>query len=157
MPRRNPDATGILEEKMLKFIAAWQGNATAAARAAGYRNPQVEGCKLMKKPVIRNEIRRKQKAMSEESGKRLGAQLKFDRSQVLNRLWEISSIPPGKTNNNLFAQVKAAEALASVFDAELKQIAEILPHLHGKTPEELLYWVRHGQFPSGPGDLQGEL
>jgi hypothetical protein len=35
MPRRNPDAIGILEEKMLKFIAAWQGNATAAAQAAG--------------------------------------------------------------------------------------------------------------------------
>jgi hypothetical protein len=34
---------------MLKLIAAWQGNAAVAARAAGYRKPQVEDCTLMKK------------------------------------------------------------------------------------------------------------
>ncbi|HEV3317054.1 MAG TPA: hypothetical protein VG488_08805 [Candidatus Angelobacter sp.] len=44
MPQPSPGASGALTEKKLKFIEAWQGNATAAARAAGYCKPEVVAC-----------------------------------------------------------------------------------------------------------------
>jgi hypothetical protein len=152
MNHPSPDASGILSEKMLKFIAAWQGNAIAAAKAAGYRKPQVVACRLMKNPTIRAEIRRKQIAMTEESGKRLGVELTFDRSHVLNRLWEIAQIPPNDTNKNLGAQVKAAEVLGALFDAELKYIAEFLPHLQTMSQDDVQFFIRHGHFRQQSGE-----
>ena len=159
MRRKNLNAAGILTKPMLKFVAAWQGDPCAAARAAGYSKPPVAACKLIQNPIIAREIRRKQRIMTEESAKRLAGQLNFDRSHVLNRLWEISQISPKETNSTLGAQVKAAQALTAVFADELKQIAEILPHLHGRSPEEVKYWIRHGQFPeqNAIGHLEQDL
>ena len=90
--------------------------------------------------------------MTDESAKRLAGQLNFDRAHVLNRLWEIAQIPPVKTNKNLGAQVKAAQALATVFDNELKCIAELLPQLQTRTPDEIQFWIRHGHFPLPSGE-----
>ncbi|HEV2961502.1 MAG TPA: hypothetical protein VG649_06735 [Candidatus Angelobacter sp.] len=132
---------------MLKFVAVWQGDAVAAARAAGYRNPVTDAYRLMDNPTVMTEIKRKQRAIAEESGRRIGAQLNFDRSHVLNRLWEIAQIPPEETNKGLGSQVKAAEVLTAVFDAELKYIAELLPHLQGKTAAEIHCFIRNGHFP----------
>src|SRR5437763_3293544 len=143
MPRKRPDVSDILSAKKLKFLAAWQGDALAAARAAGYRSPKTAACTVMNDLTIQTEIRRKQRIMTEESAKRIAAQLDFNRSQVLNRLWEIAQIPPKETNQTLGAQVKAAEALTAAFDAELKHIAEILPHLNGKSPEDLQFWIHN--------------
>jgi hypothetical protein len=154
MPRKNLNDSAFLTPKMLNFVAAWQGDAFAAARAAKYSNPQVAAYKLMNKPVIKTLIRRKQIAMAEESGKRLGAQLVFDRSHVLNRLWEIAQIPPKETNRSLGGQVKAAEVLGALFDAELKYIAEFLPHLKEKSADELQFFIRHGHFHQVPGESQ---
>ena len=154
MPRQRSDAQGILRGKKLKFIAAWQGNDIAAARAAGYRKPEIVACRLMKDETIQTEIRRKQRIMTEESAKRIAAQLNFNRSQVLNRLWEIAQIPPKETNQSLGAQVKAAEALTAAFDAELKYIAELLPHLNSKTADEVQFFIRNGHFPQLPGESQ---
>jgi hypothetical protein len=148
MKRQSSNDSGILSGKKLKFVAAWQGNTIAAARAAGYKKPKNMAFRLMQDPTIADEIRRKQRIMTEESAKRIAAQLSFDRSSVLNRLWEIAQIAPDKTNNTLSSQVKAAEALAAAFDAELKHVAEILPHLSGKSEEDVQFWVRHGHFPS---------
>jgi phage terminase small subunit len=154
MPRKSPDALGILSKKMLKFIDAWQGDALAAASAAGYSNPKSAACKLMQNDAVMIEIRRKQRVMTEESGKRLSGQLIFDRSHVLNRLWEIAQIAPEDTNKNLGAQVKAAEALGALFDAELKYIAQLLPHLPTKSKDEIQFFIRHGHFPQHPGESQ---
>ncbi|HEV2962628.1 MAG TPA: terminase small subunit [Candidatus Angelobacter sp.] len=150
----NRQNSGILSRKMLKFVAAWQGNAIAAARAAGYSKPKSMAFRIMQNDTIKTEIRRKQKIMTEESAKRIAAQLTFDRSHVLNRLWEIAQIPPDETNKNLGAQVKAAETLAGVFDAELKYIAELLPQLNGKTADEIQFFIRNGHFPQHPGESQ---
>src|SRR5436305_12499819 len=144
MPRQSPDSQGILRGKSLKFIAAWQSNDIAAARAAGYRKPEIVACRLMKNKTIQNEIRRKQRIMTEESAKRIAAQLDFNRSQVLNRLWEIAQIPPKETNQTLGAQVKASEALTAAFDAELKYIAELLPHLNTKSADQIQFLIRNG-------------
>ena len=149
-------AADFLCPKQLKFIAAWQGDAVAAARDAGYKHPESMAYRIMENPTVANEIRRKQSIMTEESAKRLAGQLNFDRNHVLNRLWEIAQMPSGEANTNqtLGAQVKAAQALAAVFDAELKQIAEILPHLHGRSPDDIQHWIRHGQFPEQSGEPQ---
>ena len=152
MPRKRPDVSDILSAKKLKFLAAWQGNALSAARAAGYRSPKTAACTLMNDETIQTEIRRKQRIMTDESAKRLAGQLNFDRAHVLNRLWEIAQIPPVKTNKNLGAQVKAAQALATVFDNELKCIAELLPQLQTRTPDEIQFWIRHGHFPLPSGE-----
>ena len=92
--------------------------------------------------------------MTEESAKRIAAQLTFNRSQVLNRLWEIAQIPPKETNQTLGAQVKASEALTAAFDAELKYIAELLPHLNTKSADEIQFFIRNGHFPQLPGESQ---
>jgi hypothetical protein len=152
MPRKNSDALTVLSTKSLKFIGAWQGDAVAAARIAGYSNPRSAASKLMKNDAIRAEIRRKQIAMTEESGKRLGVELTFDRSHVLNRLWEIAQIPPNDTNKNLGAQVKAAEVLGALFDAELKYIAELLPHLKDMSQDDVQFFIRHGHFRQQLGE-----
>jgi hypothetical protein len=152
MPRRRPDTSDILSAKMLKFIAVWQGDALAAARAAGYRTPKTAACKLLNNPTIKAAIRQKQRIITEESAKRLAGQLNFDRSHVLNRLWEIAQISAKETNKTLSAQVKAAVALAAIFDAELQQIGELLPQLQTKTADEIQFFVRYGHFPSRPID-----
>jgi phage terminase small subunit len=154
MNRQKSTDSEFLSEKKLKFVVAWQGNDIAAARAAGYRKPKSMAFRVMKDETVKNAIRSKQKIMIEESAKRIAAQLTFNRSQVLNRLWEIAQIPPNETNQTLGAQVKAAEALAAVFDAELKHIAEILPHLNGKSPEDLQFWIHNGHFPQNSGETQ---
>ena len=154
MAQKNPKPQGILRERQLKFIMAWRGDAVAAARAAGYRKPEIVGCRLLQNPAIETEIRRKQRIMTEESAKHIAAQLVFDRNNVLNHLWELSQIPPEKTNNTLSSQVKAAETLTAVFDAEFKHIAEILPHLHGRSPAEIQFWIRNGRFPDPAEESQ---
>jgi phage terminase small subunit len=151
MPNRDTNASGVLTGKMLKFIAAWQGSAIAAAQAAGYSNPKAAASRLMSMPVIRREIRRKQKAMTEESGKLLGSQLNFTRSHVLNRLWEIAQMSPDETNNSVGAQVRASEALATLFDAETDRIAEIVEKLQGMTEQEVESLAADGNFPESAG------
>src|SRR5438105_3145134 len=80
MPTRNSITSGILSPQMLKFVAAWQGDAVAAARAAGYRNPVTDAYRLMNNPTVITEVKRKQRVIAEESGRRMAAQLTFDRS-----------------------------------------------------------------------------
>jgi hypothetical protein len=154
MPRKRPDTSDILSPKMLKFICVWQGDALAAARAAGYRTPKTAASKLLSNPAIKAEIRRKQRIITQESAKQLAGQLNFDRSHVLNLLWGIAQIPATETKKSLVSQVKAAEVLAAVFDNELQHIAEILPHLHGKSPDDVQFWVRNGHFPEDSGPPQ---
>jgi hypothetical protein len=51
--------TGTLTEKQAAFIAAYQangGNATDAARQAGYSNPESEGWRLMQTPAVRAAV-----------------------------------------------------------------------------------------------------
>jgi phage terminase small subunit len=67
MNRKTSAGSGTLTPKQLKFVAAWQGDVVAAARAAGYRKPESMAYKLMDDPAVANEIRRKQRIMTEES------------------------------------------------------------------------------------------
>jgi hypothetical protein len=61
MNRKTSTGAGTLTKKQLKFVAAWQGDVVAAARAAGYSKPESMGYRIMEDPAVANEIRRKQK------------------------------------------------------------------------------------------------
>jgi phage terminase small subunit len=141
----------VLTGKTLKFVIAWQGDAVAAAAAAGYKHPKTAAYRLMKNSHINKEIRRKQTIMIEESARHLAAQLNFTRSHVLNRLWEIAQMTPDETNGNAASQVRASEALASLFNSKEAIIGEFLTEIATKTPDEIRLMVVGGEalHPSG--------
>lgn len=49
-----------LTDKQLKFIAAYEGNATEAAEKAGYSGPRRAGSRLMQDAVICRQIKERQ-------------------------------------------------------------------------------------------------
>lgn len=147
MPTRDSTSSGILTKKMLDFIAAWQGNAVAAARAAGYSDPKASAYKLMNNPTIIAAIKKKQDALSEESGKRLGKELTFCRTDVLNRMWEIANPASAEKGPGFETQLKAAQALSEIFDHHISRTTELTRMLEGKTEQEAEFFAMHGYFP----------
>lgn len=53
--------------KQQRFIEAFNGNATAAARAAGYRHPDRIGSRLMTRPEIKSAILSREAAFTDET------------------------------------------------------------------------------------------
>ena len=148
MPTRDSETSGILNKQMLDFVAAFQGNAVAAARAAGYKNPKSSAEKLMKNESVRTAIKEKQIAMSQESGKLLARELKFCRNDILNRIWEMANLPHEEKQTPSFeTQLKAMQTLTEVFDAGLARTAELARLMEGRSPEEIEYLSMHGHFP----------
>lgn len=157
MPARDSIATGILSPKMLDFVAAWHGNALNAARAAGYGNPKRAAEELMKNPTVTNAIKKKQDAMAEEFGRRLAQELNFCRTDVLNRIWQIanpSSKDEDKDGPSYETQLKAAQALAEIFDQDISRAAAIAPQLAGKSEAEIEFFLEHGTLPNS-GEQNG--
>jgi phage terminase small subunit len=151
---QHSNASEFLTSKRLKFVIAWEGDPVAAAHAAGYKDTKTAAYRLMKNRLVRAEIRRKQTAMTEESGKRLAAQLNFNRSHVLNRLWEIAQMGPTETNGNAGAQVRASEALAALFNSKEVIVEEFLTELANKTPDQLRRMVADGEISHPSGDAK---
>jgi hypothetical protein len=157
MANRNTRSSGILNDKMLKFVAGWAGSAVGAARAAGYKNPEASSKKLMQNPVVRKLIRTRQESMAKESGKLLGRQITFCRTDVINRLWELAQLSPQKTSNAIGGQIKAAEVLAQIFDIKINRSADLDRLLQGKTEEEVNFYVIHGYFLETGEDSNGQV
>ncbi|HEY6351676.1 MAG TPA: hypothetical protein VI636_19925 [Candidatus Angelobacter sp.] len=155
MPTRDSVSSGILTKKMLAFVAAWQGDAVAAARTAGYSNPKSSAEKLMSNPTINDAIKKKQDATVEESGRRLGKELNFCRADVLNRMWELANPSSPQTPPSFPTQLKAAQALAGILDSHVTSAAELTRLLQGKTQAEAEFFADHGYFPE-PGDQVNE-
>jgi phage terminase small subunit len=134
---------------MLKFVSAWQGTAISAARAAGYKHPKASAEKLMKNPTVIDAIKKKQDALSEESGKRLAQELNFCRTDVLNRMWQIAN-PSSQTEEgpSFETQLKAAQALADIFNNDLARAADISRELVNKTETEIAFFLDHGSLPA---------
>lgn len=157
MPARNTIATGLLSKEMLKFVAAYEGNATTAARRAGYKNPKSAANKLMKNPTVTDAIKKKQDAMAEEFGRRLARELNFCRTDVLNRIWQIAN-PSSKEKDDdgpsYETQLKAAQALAEIFDQDISRAAAIAPQLAGKSEAEIEFFLEHGTLPNS-GEQNG--
>jgi hypothetical protein len=140
---------------MLNFVAAWRGNAVAAARAAGYKNPKASAEKLMKNPTMQDAIRKRQEFLIEETTKRFAADIEFCRADVLNRIWRLANPPEqpknGKEGPSFETQLKAAQLLAEIFNANIAQAAAIAPKLVGKSPAELELFLATGTVP-GSGE-----
>src|SRR5215471_15684406 len=156
MPTRDSETTGILNQQMLEFVAAWRGNAIAAARAAGYKNPKSSAEKLMKNEAVQRAIKEKQIAMSQESGKLWARELKFCRNDILNRMWEMANLPhEDKQTPSFETQLKAMQALAEIFDTGLARTAELARLIKGRSPEEIEYLSAHGHYPEA-GENENE-
>ena len=138
----NDDKPELLTTKQVQFVNAWNGNRTEAARLAGYSKPEIASAKLMRIPAVENALQQKQRAMLQESGRRLGKELAFTRADVLNRLWELANTSAGATNYSISSQVRAATALAEMLEPKIDK-----GDLEGKTVEEVEFLVVHGYLP----------
>lgn len=156
MATRNTKSSGIVRGKMLKFVTCFEGNATVAARAAGYTNPVASSKQLMKNPVITKLIQTKQESMAKESGKLLGQRITVSRAGVINRLWELAQLAPAETNGNVAGQIKATEALAQIFDIKIVRTADLNKQLEGKTQEEVDCFVVTGLWAKPETENKGE-
>lgn len=54
-----------LNDRQWKFVEAYTGNATEAARKAGYRSPNADGARLMRDPEVKAEIRKRNEEQRE--------------------------------------------------------------------------------------------
>jgi phage terminase small subunit len=156
MKTQDTESTGRVTAKMLKFVSCYEGNATAAARAAGYRNPAASSQELMKKPAIIKLIQTKQESMAKESGKLLGQRITVCRADVINRLWDLAQLAPDDTNGNIAGQIKATEALAQIFDIKIVRTADLNKQLEGKTQEEVDHFVATGFWTKPEEENKGE-
>ena len=148
MSSHDPKNPRLLNEKQQTFVAAYQGNATAAARAAGYSDPKNSAQQLMRNPIVMNHLERKQEAFSEESGRKQARELKFCRNDILNRMWELANLPhEDKQTPSFETQLKAMQALAEIFDTGLARTAELARLIKGRSPEEIEYLSAHGHYP----------
>ena len=142
---------GILTKMQLNFVNNFNGCATEAAKAAGYKNPKESARQLMKNPTIMEAIRMKQNAFVEESGKRFGSEINCSRSAIINRMWDLAQLSPKDTKETIGGQMKALEVLSRVFDVRINRPADLDRLLEGKTQEEVDFFVEHGYFPEAPG------
>jgi phage terminase small subunit len=156
MATRNTKSSGIVRGKMLKFVTCYEGNATVAARAAGYTNPVASSKQLMKNLVITKLIQTKQESMAKESGKLLAKQITVCRADVINRLWDLAQLRPDDTNGNIAGQIKATEALAQIFDIKIVRTADLNKQLEGKTQEEVDHFVATGFWTKPEEENKGE-
>lgn len=141
----------LLNEKQQDFVAAYRGNATTAARAAGYKDPKNSAQQLMRNPIVMNHLEKKQEAFSKESGRRLARELNFCRNDILNRMWELANLPhEDKERPSYETQLKAMQALAEIFDNDITRTADLTRQLEGKTQAEVEFFASHGYFPK-PG------
>jgi hypothetical protein len=137
----------LLSQRQIKVLAFWAGDLIAAARAAGYKEPEQAAYRLMKNPLFVKTLQQKQESMAEQSGKILGERIAVSRTEVLNRLWDLARMTPEQTNGTIYGQIKATETLAYVFDIKIVRPADVDDLLRGRTTDEVDYFVANGYFP----------
>ena len=147
MNNRKLKEAGLLTEKQQKFVNAFSGNARIAAADAGYRNPESSADQLTSDPAVLAALKRKQDAMAEESGRRLGAQINVCRADIINHLWDLSRIPVQDTNGTIYGQVRATQVLADIMCMKVVRTVDIPKELEGKTREDVDYFLLRGFFP----------
>lgn len=147
MNNRKLKEAGLLTEKQQKFVNAWSGNARIAAADAGYRNPESSADQLTSDPVVLAALKRKQDAMVEESGRRLGTQINVCRADIINHLWDLARVPAQDTNGTIYGQVRATQALADIMCMKVVRALDIPKELEGKTREDVDHFLLWGVFP----------
>jgi phage terminase small subunit len=116
MSKNNPE---LLTPQQLRFIAAWHGSATQAAKAAGYKYPNVAAAKLMKNPAVTAAVRLRQREIIEESVKEWADELHFVGADLLNRLWQIAQLDSAQTHGSFNPQLRACFILLQMFSSDL--------------------------------------
>jgi hypothetical protein len=148
MSKARKNREELLTPMQLKFVGAWAGDNTAAARKAGYRQPKQAAAKLMKVPAIREAIAEKQAAAVSAAGKKLGRTItKID---VVERLLRLADIPISKTRGNMSGQVSALKSIAEIQGYVLSKNLNYFAMFDGKSEEELEYFALHGYWPTVP-------
>jgi hypothetical protein len=141
-----------LTEMQLKFVANWEGNNTAAARAAGFKNPEVAGAKLMRMPHIKAAIAAKQKAMIKVAGEELGKAMgeAITKDMLAQRAWQIAKAP--SNNMGMYTcQVNALKFLGELLkytgDAQEGEIKSgVIKRENGEVEVYQSKWIK--QQPS---------
>lgn len=113
----------MLTPKQNRFVEFYDGNATEAARLAGYKNPNVASAKLMKNPNVKAAIDVKMairlEAQAKEEGRAIGKKAAVTKARVMDRLGDLMDLLPSDTNNNISGQVRAALGLAEILGMKI--------------------------------------
>jgi hypothetical protein len=131
-----------LTEMQLRFVAAFTGNATAAAREAGSKHPKLMAKRMMKDPRILTAIREKQAVVIRASGEALIHNIKITRNDIINRLDYLSQ--HAETDST---KVSALGHLRDIFGLSASKHDE--PYdFSGWTDDELLEFVNTRRLPA---------
>lgn len=147
MNNRKLKEAGLLTGMRQKYVNAWSGDSRCAAREAGYKNPDKSADQLSSDPVVLAALKRKQDAMVEESGRRLGAQINVCRADIINHLWDLARVSTKDTNGTIYGQVRATQALADIMCMKVVRTLDIPKELEGKTREDVDHFLMWGVFP----------
>lgn len=168
-PKPGPKWTPALR-KFIEELKAGKTQTQAAQIAyPNDKNPDVKGCMLMKRPLVKKEMAEYQSLLAnaalkaaEAEAKELGKRRAVTKADVMHLLWTQANMPNVLTNGNMNAQVRAALGLSEILgmkigaqnpdkfegftDSELEQFAK-----DGTVPER--FASRFGIAPGGPSTI----
>lgn len=130
----------------LKFVLVHEGDDVAAARTAGYKNPNTQGARLMSRPHIRKAVEAKHRKAVEESGKQLGR--KLTKCDVIEGLLQLAKLNPEKTRNTITGQVTAWKTIAEIESFLIRKTQDLPPDFDNRTDEEKEFFSSHGYWPT---------
>lgn len=140
---------GLLTPMQNRFVENFDGNATEAARLAGYKNPNMLGPRLMQNKMVAAAIQAKMairlEAQAKEEGKAIGKKAAVTKAAVMDRLGDLMNLAPGDTNNNISGQVRAANVLAEILG--MKVGPQNPDKFEGFTDSELERYAKDGTVP----------
>lgn len=139
----------ILSEREMKFVQHFHGNATEAARIAGYKNPELAGNRLRYRPRVKAAIERIHNKALEQAGKELGHKLAktISKLDVVDKLMALAEIDPLLTNNNITGQVSALKAIAEIEGYIIKKSQDVTELAKGRSVEEMEFFAQKGYWP----------
>jgi flagellar biosynthesis/type III secretory pathway protein FliH len=155
---------GLLTPMQSKFVECFKGNATEAARQAGFEHPNSAAGKLLKDPDIRAALEVKQQILREEEakaeGKEAGKRQGIERGEIIDLLAGIA-----RTGENEGARVRALMGLAELKHMRISRLADVSREYDNRTEEELEFFALNGYWPEeqqsvdagkpGPSGLAG--
>lgn len=165
MPTEADPKMKTLTEMQLKYVACWEGNNTAAARNAGFKNPEVAGAKLMRQPHVKAAIEEKRKAaaaatkeMIAASGAGLGHAIgtAITKDMLAQRAWQIAQTGPdamGMFNSQNNALKFLAELLKFTGDAQEGEIKSgVIKRENGEVEVYQSKWIKQQPSEYSPGN-----
>ena len=152
---KKPKGRRELTEQERKFAGEYVnngGNATAAARSAGYKTPRNSGRELMLHPPVLElieQLKQERGHISKGNYAEEGAGVKARRIDyifVIERLAHFAQLPPSETKGNISGQVKATAELAKIFGRKVQKTEDGTGKNAGKNGDEV-YQARWRRKP----------